>query len=192
MARGGNPWLVVSMCHVEGEQLADFELTMASLRMSLGVPEHYVFKHMKSVERTKRRFFDALLSVPMRATVLAIDKQGWPGSYVASTTGPERINDAICRLVTLCPERCITHQMLYVDMHRAEPDFIRGLKLILRRSLRVNDRQSFKNVKARPDHRSDSSIIQVADMIAGEVRVNGGKLGPNLASIREKIELHLE
>jgi hypothetical protein len=58
--------------------------------------------------------------------------------------------------------------------------------------LRVNDRQSFKNVKARPDHRSDSSIIQVADMIAGEVRVNGGKLGPNLASIREKIELHLE
>lgn len=190
--QGGNPWFVVAVCHVEWEQFHEFEMTMTNLRMALRVSDHYVFKHMRSVERTKRQFFDMLISAPVRATVLAIDKRGWPASYFATTTGPGRINEAICRLVTLCPESYVAQQMLYVDMHRAEPDFIRRLRLILRRSLHVDNRQSFKNIKARPDHRGDSSIIQVADMLAGEVRANSGKLGPNLASFGEKIDLHLE
>lgn len=169
-----NSWFVVALCHVDGNDMETLAAAFVQLRASLKLRNNHVFKHQHSVERTRRAFFEMIAPLPVTATVLAIDKRNWDATYLARSTGPQRVYDAIVDLVLHCGVATVAGQHLLVDMHRAEPDFIRNVKLTLRRSLHGQRRANFKNVKARPDHRGDSAIIQLADLIAGDIRANAG------------------
>ena len=118
---------------------------------------------------------ERLTSAPIRTTVGVVDKRSWDGSYLALTSGPERILDAIGSLIRLLPDEVVCGQRLLVDMNRGDRGFVQDLKRTVRTANRVAGRPNFGEVAPRPDHGSDALLVQMADIYAGYVRAECGK-----------------
>jgi hypothetical protein len=118
-------------------------------------------------------------SQPLAFSVEVIDKTDWSPNYLAHSSGSGRVLDTICLLFDACPDEIIAKQVLVVDAHRSEVDFLRELRLRLRRMQSARDAESFKKISALPDHRQDAMLIQAADMMAGEIRRLKGEV-PNV------------
>lgn len=77
----------------------------------------------------------------------------------------------------------IDHGILLVDQRRGERAFMEKLKKDLRASAGSRGNADFSKIAARPDHRDDTQLIQIADMFAGDVRRHEGDIGQRLGNI---------
>lgn len=187
---GCNPRFVIVAAHVRVADVANLDGALAALRGTLRLPPNYFFKHQGAADRTRREFFSTVQGVPFTAHARVVDKMAdLDIGYFARTTGPEQITEAIVGLVCGCPDRLVADQTLLIDLPRSELPFIRELRTALRRALRGNARRSFQKVTPCPDHRVDGSIVQLADMIAGEIHERGRITGPYLDLVMQMIEV---
>lgn len=79
--------------------------------------------------------------------------------------------------------------MLLIDLPRSEKGIVDAFRTIIRKELRQAWRAGLRNVRPRPGHRPDGTIIQAADMIAGDVRQFDGLGGPYLPRPGARIRL---
>jgi hypothetical protein len=177
-ARGvhGNQWLVTCACHARKDQLDDIAKEFVATKRAMGLPEDRPFKYTRSRQELRQRFVEQLGSMPLSFTVCVVDKWKWTESYLQSTTGPERIIECVCRVFEACPDGLVGGQVLTVDGHRSEADFVRQVRMRLRQQLRPLGRNSFKKVSVVPDNRHDAMLIQAADMMAGDIRMRSGEI----------------
>jgi hypothetical protein len=183
------PWLVTAIVHIDEVDMPTLDDELAQVRKVLGVSDDFVFHHSGSAERTKREFFAALPRVPLYVRVHMLNKAGWSAQYVTGSTGTDCICDGIVQLIASCPRECIDRQMLYIDLNPDERELVRRYRTTIRQALRRARQPAFKDMKPRPDNRKDGAIIQVADMMAGEVRRHSGLAGPYLPNIRRLVEI---
>ena len=182
-----DPLLVLAIVHFDEQILSDLERELAAVRATLRLPLTYPFKHLGASTAIHRHLFAVLGRLDMQAHVLIIDKATWTKDYLRRSTGPERICDGVIALIIGCPDPLVNGQRLFVDLQRRDMDQLRDIRTALRHALRGVGRRSFANVQPCPDHRLHGGIIQVADMIAGEVHQQGGLIGPYLPALGAKI-----
>ena len=184
-----DPLLVLAIVHFESEILPDLERELGAIRTNLRLPPNFVFKHLGASTPTQQRLFAALGRLPMRAHVLIVDKSTWTDEYVRRSRGPDRVFDAVIALVLGCPEALVARQRLFVDLERRDMRMVRDLRTAIRQALSGAGRKSFANVQPCPDHRQHGSIVQIADLIAGEVHEQGGLGGPYLPALGAKLRI---
>lgn len=184
-----DPLLVIAIVHFDGDELLRLEAELSAVRKALRLTPDYVFKHLGASRPVQDRVFSILAALNLRAHITMIDKSTWTEEYVRQSSGPDRIRDGIVALVLGCPDALVAKQRLFVDLPRAEMKLIRDQRTAIGQALRGAGRKSFGNVQPRPDHRRGASIIQMADMIAGEVHEQRGLTGPYLPALRPGIIL---
>lgn len=177
------------MVHFDDCDLPQLHATLSGIRSKLRLPPNYCFKHLGAAPRTQREFFQALSTLPFHAHAHMIDKTTLGPPPRSSIWGRERIRDGIVDLVRNCPDQVVADQLLLIDLPNREQNVVKELRTMLRQQLRMIQRRSFKNVKPCPDHKRDGEIIQVADMIAGELREHGGLAGPYLPWLSTKLHI---
>lgn len=168
-----NTRIVVATCTVDLGQHELLDAELHAVRRHFGFEARHVFRHADSRPSDREVFFRAISEMPIGVACICIDKRAWSSDYLKSTTGPERIRHMIERLVLQIDEAHISGQKLLVDMTRDEKSFVTRIRQDLTAALKTEGRSSFSKVVARPDHRPDAAVIQVADMFAGEVRARG-------------------
>lgn len=189
--REQGPWLVFAIVHVGATDLPSLELALANARRNLGRDPDYAFKHSraKSFVDVHHRFYEAIRRVSWHAHVHMLDKAGWSGQRVKGSRGTDCICDGLVALVIGCPIAVVAHQVLFIDLPPTEASTVQSYRTAMRKSLKGIRRTGFKNVRPCPDHRQHGAIIQVADMIAGEVREHKGLAGPFLPELRSRVRL---
>ena len=95
-----------------------------------------------------------------------------------------RIRDGVVDLVMGCPADL---QLLRIDLDPNDRSTQTELSTAIRRAQRAAGRVTAKKVVGCADDGTDGEIIQVADMLAGEIREHGGLGGQNLARLGAKI-----
>jgi hypothetical protein len=188
--REQGPWLVFAIVHVEAPHLPTLEQELAIARGHLGRSD-YVFKHQraKSSNDVHNLFYEAIGRVPWNAHVLMLDKRAWIDRRDKRTRGIDRISDGVITLVVGCPDDVVANQVLYIDLPPAEERVIQNYRTAIRKALKGIRRTGFKNVRPCPDHRQHGTIVQVADMIAGEVREHEGLSSPFLRKLGSRVRL---
>lgn len=184
-----DPLLVFAVAHIQRDDLLALASELALAKKKLGLPDTYVFRHVGASAATRRAFYDALARAPIDAHIHVIEKARWTTGYLKRSSGPDRICDGIVEVVLGCPDLLVAQQKLLIDLRRKDMQFVRGVRLALRRALAGIGRETFENVQPCPDHRIEGGIVQVADMIAGEVREQGRIGGPYLTAIRSRMHL---
>jgi len=153
----------------------------------LGLPDSYVFRHVGASTAAHRAFYEALANTSIEAYIHVIEKAQWTADYLKWSGGLDRICDGIVGIVLGCPDSLVAQQKLLIDLRRKDMRFVRTIRLALRRALAGVGRATFDNVQPCPDHRIEGGIVQVADMIAGEVREQGAVRGPYLSAINARM-----
>jgi hypothetical protein len=182
-----DPLLVLAIVHFDEAVLPDLDHELAAARTALRLPPTYPFKHLSASTAVHHHVFSALGRLAMQAHVHIIDKTTWTEQYVRQSSGPDRICDGLIALVLGCPDAIVAKQRLFVDLERRDLPIVRHQRKALSRALQGVGRKSFGNVQPCPDHREHGGIIQVADMIAGEVHQQGDIVGPYLPALGTKI-----
>lgn len=186
---GANPWLVLVAVHIDEAALPELRSALAEAKIGLRLPPDYPFKHLASSARTRTAFFAAIRRLPLAVHANLIDTRDWDATYLKQSRGPDRIADGVIDLILGCPDQIIAGQTLLVDLPRRELRIVRDLRTAIRMALRGVGRRSFATVQPCPDHRDFGVIVQVADMVAGELREHASVTGPYLAAIQSKIDL---
>ena len=182
------PFLVLAVEHVNEDDLSTVEAELAAAAAVLGWPLKSVFKHVGADDPTHREFYRALLRIPFAAHVHMLDKAAWHAQYGSKgSRGDDCIGDGITTLLLGCPDAVTADQTLYIDLPHRERTTMRKYREVIRSALRGADRETFRRIKARPDNRRDGGIVQIADMLAGEVRENSGIGGLYLPSVSSRI-----
>jgi hypothetical protein len=171
---GADPGFTIAIASARREDIAIIEERLNACRNGLGHGPRYVFHYKASDSRSRERFFMALKGLPVSIVVHHVDRRNWSPSYLSSTTGPERIREAISNAVVAMNTQHITHGILMVDQRRDEKNFIGHLRRGLRVTVRHMEIDGFAKIVPRPDDRDDTQLIQIADMFAGDVRRGGG------------------
>jgi hypothetical protein len=83
----------------------------------------------------------------------------------------------------------VDDQILLIDLPRRERDVLEAFRTAIRKSMRQAHRAPFRSIKPHPDLRLEGGIVQVADMIAGEVREYAGIRGPFLEPLACRIKM---
>jgi hypothetical protein len=140
---------------------------------------------------TREEFFSAVSRVAITGHAHMLDKARWSAAQQRKPTGPDCIRDGIISLILACPESVVADMVLYIDLPPEEANVVARLRTEIRQALRSARprRAGFRNVRPCPDHRRHGGIIQVADMIAGEVREREGIAGPHLQRLVPRIRL---
>jgi hypothetical protein len=119
-----------------------------------------------------------------------LDKSAWHAQYGGKgSRGDDCLCDGICSLILGCPDWITADQTLYIDLPHKERTTITKYRQVIRSSLIGADRENFRRIKARPDNRRDGGLIQIADMVSGEVAENQGIKGPYLSGLSSRIVL---
>ena len=118
-----------------------------------------------------------------------LNKAVWSAQYVSGSSGTDCICDGIVTLLAGCPRGVIAGQKLYIDIPRGEVAVVERYRTTLRQAMRRAKQPVFRDVKPRPPDARNGAVIQIADMIAGEVREHGGMAGPYLPSLRAQISV---
>lgn len=187
--QGQGPWLVFAMVHVDEADMPTLDAELASVRTTLRLTPDFPFHHSATTARTRNEFFGALHHLPVSAHVHMLSKAAWSAQYVSGSSGFDCICDGILTLISRCPTWVIDKQMLYIDLPRKEGKLVQRYRTTIRQAMRRSRQPAFRDMKPRPDDRQDAAIIQVADMIAGEVREHSGIAGPCLPSLRARIQI---
>lgn len=178
------------MVHVDAldlELLTD-RLTLA--KTAIGKTGAFVFKHLEADTRTHEVFYEALLQVPsLSIDVLQANRGNWEPRHSRPARGDHFVSDCIINLLSACPPEITQDQMLLIDLPRREKVIVDSFRTTIRQELRRSQRAGLRDVRPRPDHRADGTIIQAADMIAGEVRQFHGLGGPFLPRLGQRIRL---
>lgn len=177
--------------HFSDEELATLSGALQDARASLGIPPDYVFKNNGTGPRTREGFFRALGPLDFSAHVHVLNKRSWAATQRGKPTGPNCIRDGIVSLVMACPDEVVARQVLYLDIEPSQRTELTRLKTEIRQALRAARprRTGFADVRGCEDHRNLGAIIQVADMLAGQVNDHGGLAGPHLPSFSSRIAL---
>jgi hypothetical protein len=183
------PWLVIAISHVDEADISTLDTELAQARARLRVAPDFVFHHSDASDRTKAEFFAALQRAPVTAHVYMLNKSAWSAQYVTGSSGTDCILDGIIRLIASCPPHCVNEQMLYIDLQRREVEVVKRYRTTIRQALRRAKQPAFRDMKPRPDDQNDAALIQVADMVAGEVREHSGINGPYLPAHRHQITI---
>jgi hypothetical protein len=179
----------MTIVHFDEVVLTALRQALQTVRSRLRLPPDYAFRHVNASASARRAFFATLAQSRFQGHVLLIDKTMWTDHYRKQSRGPDRIRDGVVRLVLECPDDLFAGQRLFIDLERRDMEQIRVLRTALRQLLRTAQRSSFTNVQPSPDHRLHGEIIQVADMIAGEVREQKSLSGPYLPLLGAKIRI---
>lgn len=183
------PWLVFGIAHIDETAIDAMNLELAYARARLRLPQNFVFHHSEASLQARRAFFAALARMQLSAHVYMMDKAHWTAVYVNGSTGTDCIVDGIITLIASCPSTVVGEQMLYIDLPRSEGRLVQHYRTMIRQALRRSKRPAFRDVKPRPDDRDDAALIQIADMIAGEVREQNGMAGSFLPALRQQITI---
>jgi hypothetical protein len=186
---GQGRWLVFAAVHLLETDLALLESRLAAARVDLRRPAGSVFKHSGSKDFVEERFFDAVGGVPFRAHVHLLDKTEWRLQHGPRANVADRVCDGIVHLTMSLPRDVVDDQILLIDVPRREGALWKSYRTAIRMAMRGARRPSFRDVRPRPDDRLGGEILQVADMIAGEVRQHEGIGGLYLPVLRSRIEL---
>jgi hypothetical protein len=187
---GQGSFLVFAVVHVDETDLPVLETELTAAAMRLAWPRTYVFKHVSAVPNTHREFYQALAHIPFSAHIHMLDKARWWDQYGGKgARGDVCICDGITTLLLQCPPAVTSDQTLYIDLPHKERTTIQKYREVIRSGLRGADRRTFRHIKARADNRRDGGIIQIADMLAGEVAELRGIGGPYLPGIKARVAL---
>ena len=183
--------VVFAVVHFSDAALSTLSSALQDAREALGIPPDYVFKNNGTGPRTREGFFHALGPLDFSANVHVLDKRRWAETQHGKLSGPNCIRDGIVSLVMACPEDVVARQVLYLDIEPSQHKEITRLKTEIRQALRGARprRVGFADVRGCEDHRNQGAIIQVADMLAGQVNDHGGIAGPHLPALGRKITL---
>lgn len=183
------PWLVYAMVHVDEADLATMDDELNKVRADLRLDQDFTFHHSETTPATKKAFFSALRRVPLSAHVYMLSKARWSAVYVSGSSGTDCIIDGIIQLIVRCPAGVVAEQILYIDLPRQEGKLVQHYRTTIRQALRLSKVPAFKRMKPRPDDREDAALIQIADMISGQVREHDGLAGPYLPALRAQITI---
>jgi hypothetical protein len=185
------PWLAFAIVHVDAADLPKIEQMLSEARVRLSPERDLVFKHsrLKSSAEAHRRFYEAVNGVDWSAHVHLLDKTAWNRQHGKGARGIDCIRDGITRLVAHCPDAVVANQVLFIDLPRAEEKLVQDYRMSIRKALKAIRRTGFRNVRPCPDHRQHGDIVQMADMIAGELREHEGLAGPFLPGLGSRIQL---
>jgi hypothetical protein len=187
--RGHGPWLVPAFVHVEADQFSHLDAQLANARALLRVAPGFAFKHVHASPAVHRAFYAAIRNVEFQAHILLVDKTQWSTEYLQQSTGPARICDAVIELAFACPDPIIAGQLLYVDLPRSQKRTVNEMRTALRRALTGAGRRTFEDVRPCPDHRQHGALVQVADMLAGEINEFAGLGGPFLPALGNRVKV---
>jgi hypothetical protein len=183
-----DPLLVFAVPHIDESDLRRLAAGLATAKQRLHVAETYVFRHVGASAAAHRAFYEVLVDLPIDIHVHVVEKPRWTAEFVKRTSGPDRICDCVVTIIVGCPDRVVANQKLLVDLRRQDMAFVRALRKSLSRALLGIGRKTFENVQPCPDHRIEGGIVQVADMIAGEIREQGALRGPYLEALGARIQ----
>lgn len=172
-----------AMVHLAGHHVPELEAALRAANTRLHVPEHHAFRHVGCSDAAHRAFYDAVSEIPFEARLLIVP----PIPRAIPIRGHEEIRMAIVRLILDCPNDVVAKQRLYIDLERRDSKQVRDLRTRVRRELAAVGRRTFENIQPCPDHRSEGGIVQLADMLAGELREHGNAGGPYLPRISRKL-----
>lgn len=191
LAREGDRLLVFALVHVDDSEMPNLASSLAAARKELRWDSRKPFKHQGASDRTHRVFFEAIRPLKIGARLLVIDRSRWDADWL-ERSGTDRLADGIVKVVLGCPDTIVEGHVLYIDCPRSELKVVGEYRTSIRKALRSAGRGSFKNVQPRADHRGDGQVIQIADMLAGEAREQGGISGPYLSCLSSKIAVEME
>lgn len=181
------PQVVFAAVHFdEAARTVLLETALVSIRLALGLPAGFVFKHDRASPRVKQHFFDALGRLPFRGDVLCLDKRSWRAANPGAR-GNDLLQHGVVTLVAACPDCVVARNVLLIDPPSAR--FITTCKTPINRAFRAQHRTGYRSIRGLQDTHHDGGIIQVADMLAGEVRLCGGLTGPYLPGLGDKVAL---
>jgi hypothetical protein len=185
------PTVVFAIVHVDEDGIRALDDELAAARVRLNVVSEYPFRHSSLRARGRRECFAAIARMPFTSHVYILEKTAWATGRVGSATGPDCLCDGIVALVERCPDKVVAGQILYIDASSDEEKGLVRYKTAIRQCLRAARprRMGFKDVRPCPDHRLRGGIIQVADMIAGEVKQYGGIGGSYLPTFGARVQL---
>lgn len=172
-----------AMIHIDSNHVPELEAALRVAKARLRVPERYVFRHAGCSGAAHRAFYDVISEIQFEARLLIVP----PVPHGVPIRGHEEIRMAIVRLILDCPDAVVAKQRLYIDLERRDIKQVRELRTHVRRELAAVGRRTFENIQPCPDHRSEGGTVQLADMLAGELRENDGVDGPYLPRIRHKL-----
>lgn len=183
--------VVFAVVHFSDAELVTLSSALLDARASLGIPPDYAFKNNGTGPRTREGFFHALGPLDFSAHVHVLDKRRWAETQRGRLSGPNFIRDGIVSLVMACPDEVVARQVLYLDIEPSQRTEPTRLKTEIRQALRGAQprRAGFADVRGCEDHRNLGTIIQVADMLAGQVNDHGGLGGPHLPALGARITL---
>jgi hypothetical protein len=184
-------WLVFAAAHIDRCDIPTLDAELAAARMRLGLPPNYVFSHNGASLRTLTEVFDMIARVPVTAHAHMLDKAAWTAQQAGKPTGADCLCAGVVTLATRCPNYVVAKQILYIDLPGNEEGAITRYRTEIRRALTAARprRTGFSDVRPCPDHRLQGGLIQVADMIAGEVRARNGLNGPHLVRLGSATQL---
>jgi hypothetical protein len=163
---------------VDEADLPVLEAELAAAAGRIGWPPEFVFKHVGANRAIHREYYQALGRISFQAHVHLLDKVAWRAQYGGKgSRGDDCICDGITTLLLRCPAEVTNDQILYIDLPHKERTTIKKYREVIRSAPHGADRETFRRIKARPDNRHDGGIIQVADMLSGEVAENPGMGG---------------
>lgn len=162
------------------------EAELLAIKQTLGVPSGFVFKHDSASPRVKQEIFAALGRLGFSAHVLCLDKQAWRSIHPGAK-GDEMLQDGVVALAAACPDTVVARNVLLIDPPSAR--FVNDCRTPINRACRAQHRTGYRSIRGLQDTHREGGIIQVADMIAGEVRVHGGLAGPHLPGLEAKLTL---
>jgi hypothetical protein len=181
------PWLVFAVVHITDTDLPTLDAEFGAAKQRLRVAPTFVFKHDEAADLVREQVFKALQRTPMEAHVHMLNKAAWRAAYGGKMKGNDCICGGIIKLVMACPDAVVAKQVLLIDPPSAK--LVKELRTSISQSFRGAYRTGFRSVRPRRDDEPDGGIIQTADMIAGEVRRQGGVAGPFLSALTTKIHL---
>jgi hypothetical protein len=186
------PDRVFAIVHVESQDLLILDRELAGVRKRIRRPDDYPFKHVDAKPHVRREFFPVISRIPtLQAFVLTCEKtyrnRQFEGIRIAK--GDFHTWHGIMALVAACPGELLTDQIMLIDLPRGEMPIVTAYRTGLRKGLKIARKPAIRDLRPRPDDRLDGAIVQVADMIAGEVRQYGGLNGPHLPALASRIHI---
>lgn len=184
--------VVFAVVHFPENALRTLNGALDVARSALGVSPSYVFKNNGTRPRTREAFFRAIAPLDFSAHIHMLDKRQWAErQQPGQATGPQLIRDGIVSLVTACPAELVARQVLFVDIPPSQRAELSELQTKIRRALRTTQppRMGFAALRGCEDHRRHGAIIQVADLLAGQVKDYGGIAGPHLPALGTRITM---
>lgn len=162
------------------------EAELLAMKQALGLPVDFVFKHDSASPRVKQQIFAALGRLPFSGHVLCLDKQIWRAANPGAR-GDDLLRHGVVALVASCPDCVVARNVLLIDPPSAR--FVNNSKTPINRAFRAQRRTGFRSIRGLQDTHREGGIIQMADMVAGEVRLCGGLKGPYLPGLGGKVTL---